>query len=112
MCRDLQVVVVDSLDKHFVSESDLVHILKKADLNPIKRPMDEINTDRIENELLKNEMIARVEAYKTPSGMIKLEVEQKIPILRVISPRMATIMWIIWEARCLSAAAMWRTFRL
>ena len=84
LCRDLQVVVVDSLDKHFVSESDLVHILKKADLNPIKRP---INTDRIENELLKNEMIARVEAYKTPSGMIKLEVEQKIPILRVISPR-------------------------
>ena len=66
LCRDLQVVVVDSLDKHFVSE---------------------INTDRIENELLKNEMIARVEAYKTPSGMIKLEVEQKIPILRVISPR-------------------------
>lgn len=39
--------------------------------------MDEINTDRIENELLKNEMIARVEAYKTSSGMIKLEVEQK-----------------------------------
>ena len=55
LCRDLQVVVVDSLDKHFVSESDLVHILKKADLNPIKRPMDEINTDRIENELLKNQ---------------------------------------------------------
>ena len=87
LCRDLQVVVVDSLDKHFVSESDLVHILKKADLNPIEKPMDEVNTDRIENELLKNEMIARVEAYKTPSGMIKLEVEQKIPILRVISPR-------------------------
>ena len=124
LCRDLQVVVVDSLDKHFVSESDLVHILKKADLNPIKRPMDEINTDRIENELLKNEMIARVEAYKTPSGMIKLEVEQKIPILRVISPRgnyyvfqqfvfnPVGVMWIIWEARCLLAAAMWRTFRL
>ena len=37
LCRDLQVVVVDSLDKHFVSESDLVHILKKADLNPILR---------------------------------------------------------------------------
>lgn len=87
LCRDLQVVVVDSLDKHFVSENDLVYILKKAGLNPIKKPMDEVNTDRIENELLKNEMIARVEAYKTPSGMIKLEVEQKIPILRVITPR-------------------------
>ena len=87
MCQDLQVVVKDSLDKHFVSESDLVSILKKADLNPIKKPMDAINTDKIETELKKNEMIARVEAYKTPSGIIKLEVEQKIPILRVISSR-------------------------
>jgi len=87
VCQDLQVVVKDSLDKHFVSESDLVSILKKADLNPIKKPMDAINTDKIETELKKNEMIARVEAYKTPSGIIKLEVEQKIPILRVISSR-------------------------
>ena len=80
-------MVKDSLDKHFVSESDLVTILKKADLNQIKKPMDAINTDRIETELKKNEMIARIEAYKTPSGIIKLEVEQKIPILRVISSR-------------------------
>lgn len=86
-CHELQVVVKDSLDKHFVSESDLVSILKRADLNPIKKPMDEINTDRIESELKKNEMIARIEAYKTPSGIVKLEVEQKIPILRVISSR-------------------------
>ena len=86
-CHELQVVVKDSLDKHFVSESDLVSILRKADLNPIKKPMDAINTDKIETELKKNEMIARVEAYKTPSGIIKLEVEQKIPILRVISSR-------------------------
>ena len=85
-CRDLQVVVVDSLDKHFVSEYDLVYMLKNAGLDPLKKPMDEINTDKIEAELMKNEMIARVEAYKTPSGMIKLEVEQKIPILRIISP--------------------------
>jgi cell division protein FtsQ len=85
-CCGLEVIVLDSLDKHFVSESDLIHILKKADLNPINKPIDEINTEQIEKELLKNEMIAEVEVYKTPSGLIKLEVEQKIPILRIISP--------------------------
>lgn len=84
VCRDLEVVVKDSLDKHFVSESDLVYILKKAGLNPIEKSMNAINTDKIESVLLKNEMIAKVEAYKTPSGMVKLEVEQKIPVLRVI----------------------------
>ena len=60
ICQDLQVVVKDSLDKHFVSESDLVS---------------------------KNEMIAQVEAYKTPSGIIKLEVMQKMPILRIMGVR-------------------------
>ena len=32
-------------------------------------------------------MIANVEVYKTPSGIIKMEVEQKMPILRVMSVR-------------------------
>ena len=74
ICQDLQVVVKDSLDKHFVSD-------------PIKRSMADVNTDRIETELLKNEMIAQVEAYKTPSGIIKLEVMQKMPILRIMGVR-------------------------
>lgn len=86
-CHDLEIIVLDSLDKHFVSESDLIKILKKANLNPINKPVAMINTERIENELLKNEMIADVEVYKTPSGLVKLEVEQKIPILRIISPK-------------------------
>lgn len=87
VCHDLEIVVKDSLDKHFVTEEDVVYQLRKAGLNPIDRPMNDVNTDRIESELLKNEMIAGVEAYKTPSGIIKLEVYQKMPILRVIGIR-------------------------
>lgn len=86
-CHALQIVVKDSLDKHFVSDKDLIAILKNAGMNPIDKPIDGVNTDRIESELKKNQMIARVEAYKTPSGTVKLEVEQKIPILRIIGPR-------------------------
>ena len=87
VCHDLEIVVKDSLEKHFVDESDLVYLLKKAGLDPIKSPMHLINTDKIESELIKNEMISSIEAYKTPSGTIKLEVYQKMPILRVISVR-------------------------
>ena len=52
ICQDLKVVVKDSLAKHFVSESDLVSILKKAGLDPIKRTMADVNTARIVPELL------------------------------------------------------------
>lgn len=87
VCQSIQIVVKDSLDKHFVTQSDLISLLKKAELSPIDKPIDEINTELIESELLKNEMIANVEVYKTPSGIIKLDVTQKVPILRVIGAR-------------------------
>lgn len=47
--------------------------------------MNEINTEKIEQELMTNEMISKIEAFKTPSKNIKLEIEQKMPILRVNS---------------------------
>ena len=87
VCHGLQIIVTDSLDKHFVTESDLISLLKRAEMNPIEKQMNDINTEAIEAELMKNEMIAKVEVYKTPSGLIKLEVSQKIPILRIMSPK-------------------------
>lgn len=84
VCNDLQIVVKDSLNKHFVTEADVIEQLKRAGLNPIKKSMQAINTDKIEKELMKNEMIAKVEVYKTPSNKVKLAVVQKIPIMRVI----------------------------
>ncbi len=84
VCRDLQIIVKDSLDKHFVTEADVIEQLKRSGLNPVKKEMHAINTEKIEQELMKNEMISRIEVYKTPSNRIKLEIAQKIPIMRVI----------------------------
>ncbi|MDL2255484.1 cell division protein FtsQ [Parabacteroides sp. OttesenSCG-928-K15] len=84
-CESLEIIVRDSLNKHFVNEQDVISLLKRANLSPIDKPMYIINTDKIEEELMKNQMISRVEAYKTPSGKIKLEVTQKIPLLRIMS---------------------------
>ena len=85
VCHDLNIVLKDSLEKHFVDDSDLIYLLKKSGLYPVNKPMKEINTEKIETELRKNEMILNIQAYKTPSGHIKLEVYQKMPILRIIS---------------------------
>lgn len=85
-CEGMEIVLRDSLEKHFVTDGDLVYLLKQAKLYPVKTPMNEINTEEIEEKLLSNNMISKVEAYKTPSRLIKLEIEQKMPILRVNSP--------------------------
>lgn len=85
LCEGMEIVLRDSLEKHFVTDGDLVYLLKQAKLYPVKTPMNEINTEEIEEKLLSNNMISKVEAYKTPSRLIKLEIEQKMPILRVNS---------------------------
>lgn len=86
LCEGMEIVLRDSLEKHFVTDGDLVYLLKQAKLYPVKTPMNEINTEKIEEKLLSNNMISKVEAYKTPSRLIKFEIEQKMPILRVNSP--------------------------
>lgn len=86
LCESLEIVVRDSLDKHFITDGDLIYILKQAKLYPVKKPMNEINTEKIEQKLLSNNMVSKVEVYKTPSRIIKLEIEQKMPILRINSP--------------------------
>jgi len=84
VCKGLLVKIDSELSTPFVTEADIMSALKQAKLDPVNRPLDAIRTDRIEAELLKNEMIERADVYKTPSGAIRIDVRQKTPIMRVM----------------------------
>ncbi|MDR2042307.1 MAG: cell division protein FtsQ [Tannerella sp.] len=83
VCRSLVVVIRDSVDRAFLREREVVALLKNARLHPVGRPVHRINTDSIEKVVAKNELVATVNAYKTASGKVKIEITQKAPILRV-----------------------------
>ena len=84
-CAEVEVVIADSLEKYFLKETDIVAYLKKANLYPLNKKGDEINTHDIENALLKNEIIETAEVIQAISGKIKIVISQKMPILRVFS---------------------------
>ncbi|MDR1937199.1 MAG: cell division protein FtsQ [Tannerellaceae bacterium] len=84
-CKDVVITLQSDTDVSFVSEANIVAALKQAELYPVGRRINSINTDKIETELLKNEVLDRVDAYKTPSGVVRVDVKQKTPILRVMS---------------------------
>jgi cell division protein FtsQ len=84
-CREVEVVITDSLEKHFLKEQDIVAYLKKARLYPLNKNGDSINTYHIKNMLLKNEIIETAEVIHTLSGKVKVVISQKMPILRVFS---------------------------
>jgi cell division protein FtsQ len=85
VCRDIQVVIRESPDKRFIEEQDILSMLKRAQIHPAGQRIREIDTEGIERELMKNAMVLKAEAYKTPSGAVKIEVRQRTPVLRVCS---------------------------
>ncbi|MDR0395328.1 MAG: cell division protein FtsQ [Tannerella sp.] len=85
LCESVEVVIADSLERHFLKEKEVVAYLKRTHLYPLKKNSHEINTDEIEKALLKNEIVKTVEVVQTISGGIKIVISQKMPILRVFS---------------------------
>jgi cell division protein FtsQ len=85
LCESVEVVIADSHERHFLKEKEVVAYLKRTGLYPLKKNNREINTNEIENALLKNEILEKVEVVRTISGGIKIVISQKMPILRVFS---------------------------
>ncbi|MDR1601299.1 MAG: cell division protein FtsQ [Tannerella sp.] len=83
--RELIVIIKDSADRHFLHKNDIIASLKNANLYPVNRFVSQINTNEIEKQIVKNMLVRTVSAYKTPSGKIKIEILQKMPVLRVFS---------------------------
>ena len=82
-CKEVEILITDSLEKHFLKENDIVAYLKKAGLYPLDK--EDINTHDIEDALLKNEIVETAEVIQTISGNVRIVISQKMPILRVFS---------------------------
>jgi len=84
VCKNIEVVVVDTLRSHFIGKKEVEKMLKNAGLNIVGEKMSEINTGLIEKKLEENKLIKNAECYKTIGGSIKIEIYQKIPVIRVM----------------------------
>ncbi len=85
VCKAMDVEVLDTLERHFITRGDVAVILSNSGMTPVGKKMNEINTEAIEEKLRENKLIKKVECYKTSGGKIKIEIRQKIPILRIFS---------------------------
>ncbi|MDR2472430.1 MAG: cell division protein FtsQ [Tannerella sp.] len=85
VCKEVKIVVTDSLDKHFLTQAEVIAILKKANKYPLNKKIKDINTDEIEKILKNNEIVNSAEVFHTVSGKIIINISQKMPILRIFT---------------------------
>ena len=84
-CTRVHIELADSLETHFTSVKEIQREIMDKGINPIGKLYSRINTEKMENVLKKNQLIASAECFKTPCGTVHIRLTQRIPILRVIS---------------------------
>lgn len=84
VCKGIDVCILDSAETPFIRGREVRRILEREGFRPVGKPLGTLNTEKMERTLEKNQLIRRAECYKTPSGLLKIDIRQRIPILRVM----------------------------
>lgn len=87
LCHDIRVEILDSLRNGFISVSDIEDFFHEADMNVIGAPVVTINTKDLEKKLKQYASIKNAEVFVTLNGDIRVEIDQRNPIVRVINKR-------------------------
>jgi cell division protein FtsQ len=87
ICKELRVDIVDTLDRHYLTDNDIISSISKAGLSPVGKDLATINLAAIEKKLEENRLIKRTECYKTVDGTVRIKVYQRIPVLRIFSTK-------------------------
>ncbi|MCP9610743.1 cell division protein FtsQ/DivIB [Coprobacter tertius] len=84
-CKRIEVHLADSTETHFTSVNEIKKEITEKGIDPVGKLYSEINTEKMEQVLKKNQLIATAECYKTPSGTIKIDISQRVPVIRIIA---------------------------
>ena len=84
-CKSIELEIKDNTDLGFVTLKDIETSLKQKKLSPVGKALESIDTRAIENTLEKNSFVKNAECYITSGGKLKIDLYQRIPMMRVIS---------------------------
>jgi len=85
LCAAIQVDFEKGATDGFLTANDVKQLLYKSHLSIVGQPMEEINTRQIEELLQGNDLIERAECYKAQCGQLRINIVQRIPIIRVMA---------------------------
>ncbi|NBC83693.1 MAG: hypothetical protein GVY19_09960 [Bacteroidetes bacterium] len=84
-CRDVDIVINDSMKHRFLHLDDLQKLIQANQLSLPGTPMNEINTHHLELFFEQQPYVLSAEAYKSSHGNLTIELVQRDPMVRVIN---------------------------
>lgn len=87
LCHDIKVEILDSAYNGFITATDIEDYFHETDMNVIGTSVEQINTKQLERNLKRYASVKNAEVYVTLDGDIRVEIDQRNPIVRVINKR-------------------------
>lgn len=84
VCSKIEVVLTDSITSGSFERSPLLARIQGENSNLIGIPVDSINAAALEEKINMNPFIKHAEIYKTVKGVVRIEIRQRVPIIRII----------------------------
>lgn len=86
ICKYVKVNILDDEKFRMIDEKTVYDFIEKSKLNPVKKRITKIQADTLEKEILKKiPAIKSVECYLNTSGVMKVDVRQRVPKFRVMT---------------------------
>ena len=84
LCKGVDVVIHDSLEYRFVDNTRIQKMIRSDHPDIAGTPISFLNTEKIEQSLMKVPAIEDVQVYKTVEGLMVVELKQRSPVIRVM----------------------------
>ena len=82
-CVAVEFTVMQDEKSAFIDKKDIEDMLKAAHVYPMGMLMKDVDAEKIEQIIAKNDFISKVECYKSANGKFCISVEQRVPVIFV-----------------------------
>lgn len=82
--QEPEIHIKDSLQHPFVKSAEIRQLLLINHLLKDSVKLDSLQLDMIESVVVSHPLVKKAEAYTVPSGYLRIDVEQRLPMMRVI----------------------------
>jgi cell division protein FtsQ len=84
-CNSVDVIIIDTARNHFITKNEIKLLLREEQKKILGTPIDSIDISHLESIVNQIPCIKKAEIYKTMTGNLVIEVQQRTPIVRVIT---------------------------
>ena len=85
ICTGIELIIKDTTQNIFIDRAEAITLIESKKGKFLGYPLDSINVAQVEQTFNTHPAVKEAEAYKTANGLLKIELKQRNPIMRIYS---------------------------